>query len=399
MIMLTESGIFPGCASINIKAYKKRVQMININFYRKIHSVKKAILAGEKFDNTEIYDLFEKHRSEEPIIYNIETTNACNMRCVFCPRTTKMTRSIEHLDMHLYKKIVDQLRPWTDLEWQEWIDFTAKEYNVNATDMNQNHFFLHIIPQVIVLHGFGDPLLDAKLAKRIELLSNKDISSYFSCNPANISVRKNIEMMQAGLGYLKYSIDSIDDETHKNLRGSASNYSKAFAKIIDTIEEKEKKNLKTQVVITMIDLKRPNQMQEWAELKEVFKGHNVYIYLKSQDQTWYDDIQGSKELNAAAGKSVDWSEFCHYPWSSLTVKSNGEVAMCTEDYNNEIILGNVGVESLYDIWNSQAYENFRRTHFNNVSGNKCNMCTDHCDKRIIGDYLNQTAPTQLLSTA
>ena len=69
----------------------------------------------------------------------------------------------------------------------------------------------------------------------------------------------------------------------------------------------------------MIDLQRPTQMEEWEQLQEVFKGTNVYIYLKSQDQTWYDDLQGKKDLHAASGKSVDWSEFCHFPWSSFAV--------------------------------------------------------------------------------
>jgi len=362
--------------------------MINIDFYMKIYDLKRQILAGKKFDRAELYEKFENFRSKEPIIYNIETTNACNMTCIFCPRTTRMTRGIEHLDYDLSQKIVDQIRPWTDKEWKKWEDFVEKNYGIKKNDMNQNHFFLYIIPRVIVLHGFGDPLLDKKLASRIKILSEKGIGSYFSCNPSNISVKKNIEMMESGLNYLKYSIDSIDNVTHKKLRGKASNYTKAYTKIIETIEEKEKKSLDTKVVITMIDLQRPTQMEEWEQLQEVFKGTNVYIYLKSQDQTWYDDLQGKKDPHAAAGRSVDWSEFCHFPWSSFAIKSNGEVAMCTEDYNNEIILGDIKKDSLYDIWNGKQYTNFRKTHFDNKTGDSCNMCTDHCDKKIIGDFFN-----------
>ncbi len=362
--------------------------MININFYIKLNELKKQILSGKKFDREELYNKFESFRSEEPVIYNIETTNACNMTCIFCPRTTKMTRKIEHLDEDLSEKIIDQIRPWTDNEWKTWENFVLKEYGIKKNQMDQNHFFMYIIPKVIVLHGFGDPLIDRKLAKRIRLLTKKGIGSYFSCNPANINVKKNIEMMEAGLDYLKYSIDSIDNVTHKELRGKASNYTKSYNKIMETLELKEKKGLKTEVCITMIDLQRPTQMEEWSKLQEVFKGSNVYIYLKSQDQTWYDDLQGKKDLHAAAGKSIDWSEFCHFPWSSFGIKSNGEVAMCSEDYNNEIILGDARKESLKDIWNGKKYIDFRKVHFYKKSGDKDNMCTEHCDKKIIGDFLN-----------
>ena len=88
------------------------------------------------------------------------------------------------------------------------------------------------------------------------------------------------------------------------------------------------------------------------------------------------------------GKSIDWSEFCHFPWSSFGIKSNGEVAMCSEDYNNEIILGDARKESLKDIWNGKKYIDFRKVHFYKKSGDKDNMCTEHCDKKIIGDFLN-----------
>ena len=356
----------------------------------KIHELKKQILTGKKFNKEELYEKFESFRSKEPVIYNIETTNACNMTCIFCPRTTRMTRKIEHLHEDLSQTIVDQVRPWTKEEWEKWENFISKEYGIQKNDMNQNHFFLYIIPRVIVLHGFGDPLLDKKLSGRIRILSKKGIGTYFSCNPSNISVKKNIEMMESGLDYLKYSIDSIDNVTHKKLRGTASNYTKAYEKIMQTLEEKEKRKLKTEVCITMIDLQRPTQMEEWERLKEVFKGANVYIYLKSQDQTWYDDLQGKKDPHAAAGMSVDWSEFCHYPWSSFAIKSNGEVAMCTEDYNNEIILGDIKKESLHEIWNGKKYNEFRKTHFEKQTGDKCNMCTDHCDKKIIGDFIART---------
>ena len=38
--------------------------------------------------------LLEGVRNRKPVIYNIETTKACNMRCAMCPRTTMMTRPV-----------------------------------------------------------------------------------------------------------------------------------------------------------------------------------------------------------------------------------------------------------------------------------------------------------------
>ena len=362
--------------------------MIDIHTYMNLHNLKKEILNGKVYEPEELYAKFEEKRSKEPVVFNIETTNACNMTCIFCPRTTLMTRKIEHLEEDVCDKIIEQMRPWTEEEWAKWEEFVFTEYGIKNTEMNQNHFFFYIIPRVVVLHGFGDPLLDKKLARRVKLLTDKGIDTYFSCNPSNINVKKNLEMMEAGLKYLKFSIDSIDDMVHKELRGKASNYTRAYEKIMTLLKEKEERGLETTILITMIDLQRPTQMQEWKQLQESFEGKDVYIYLKSQDQTWYEDIQGKKDLHAAAGRSIVWSEFCMYPWVSLTVKSNGEIAMCTEDYNNEIILGDANSNSLYDIWNGQLYGDFRMRHFTKKSGDPCMMCTDHCDKKVVGDFIN-----------
>ena len=59
--------------------------MIDINFYMKMHGLKQKIMRGDSFDKGFIFDEFEKHRSKKPVVYNIETTNACNMRCEMCP--------------------------------------------------------------------------------------------------------------------------------------------------------------------------------------------------------------------------------------------------------------------------------------------------------------------------
>ena len=69
----------------------------------------------------------------------------------------------------------------------------------------------------------------------------------------------------------------------------------------------------------------------------------------------------------------------------MTIKSNGEAVECVEDFNNEIILGSVKDESLYNIWNGKKYSQFRKDHFNIKPGIKC---TIQCDMKIIGKFFS-----------
>jgi radical SAM protein with 4Fe4S-binding SPASM domain len=343
----------------------------------KVWDLKKRLINGEKLEREYVFTQLESFRSRVPVIYNIETTNACNMRCEMCPRTTMMTRRVETMKLDTFKRIIEQLQPFTPLQWQVWEKFVAQNYCIQPDDMSENHFFLYVIPKVIVLHGYGDPLLDKNMPEFVRLMTERNLPSYFSCNPANINMDRTIQTFENGLDYIKYSIESVDDIRHKQVRGQASNFTESYRNILRLLDLKAQRNYKTTIVITMINLNKPWQQDEFQRLREAFQGLDVYVYLKSQDQQWYED-------NKQQTQSIHWIEFCQFPWSSMTIKSNGEACECVEDFNNEIILGNARTESLSDIWNGEKYRRFRLDHFDLTPGLKC---TGQCDMQLVGSYL------------
>lgn len=280
--------------------------MIDIEFYMKVGELKKRLKAGEYIPEPELRALLESYRSPYPVAYNIETTNACNMRCEMCPRTTMMTRPVETMAPELFKRIIDQLNPFSQEQLTRWEDFAESYYGVPRNGMSENHYFLYVIPRVIVLHGYGDPLLDKNIPTYVKWMTERGLESYFSCNPANINMDRTIETFENGLGYVKYSIESVDDLRHKSVRGEASNFTQAYRNIIKLLELKAQRNYKTTIVITMINLNKPWQREEYQKLVEAFEGLDVYVYLKSQDQMWYED---NKQTTA----SIHWQEFCPVP--------------------------------------------------------------------------------------
>ncbi len=92
------------------------------------------------------------------------------------------------------------------------------------------------------------------------------------------------------------------------------------------------------------------------------------------------------KANKKTTASIHWQEFCKFPRSSVTPKTNGECAQCVEDSNNEIVLGDARTQSLYDIWNSDANNSFPEDHFNLKPEI---MCTEQCDMHLIGSDLAQ----------
>ena len=358
--------------------------MLDINFYMQFDKVWEKTKKGEYKDKQALFDALEAIRSKDPVVYNIETTNRCNMRCQMCPRTTMMTRPIEDIDFDTFANVVRQLKPHDDSLWQEWKKWCEAKYGIAEDDEpSENHFFLYVISKVIQLHGYGDPLLDKHMDEYVRMLTENGFSTYFSCNPANIDLERTYKMLDAGLSYIKYSIESVDDDAYKQIRGKAANFSNSYKDILKVIDYKHEKGLDTTIVITMLNLNRKNQKEEFDRLLEAFDGLDVYTYLKSEDCQWYrKDFHGTE--------SIHWSEPCKHPWMTLTVKSNGEATMCMEDFNNAIILGDTRTRSLKEIWDGEAYRKFRWQHIDVAKGIKCN---EECDMKLIGDIYSQSAGT------
>jgi radical SAM protein with 4Fe4S-binding SPASM domain len=219
--------------------------------------------------------------------------------------------------------------------------------------------------------------LDKNIPDYVASMTKKGLHSYFSCNPANINMERTIRTFENGLDYIKYSIESVDDLRHKEVRGQKSNFSESYKNILKLLDLKAQRNFKTTIVITMINLNKSWQQEEFEKLKDAFKGMDAYVYLKSQDQQWYED-------NRQQTASIHWIEFCQFPWSSMTIKSNGESVECVEDFNNEIILGDAKTQTLSEIWNGEKYKKFRNDHMNLTPGLKC---TEQCDMQLIGKFV------------
>jgi radical SAM protein with 4Fe4S-binding SPASM domain len=278
-----------------------------------------------------------------------------------------MTRPVKTMELSVFMKIALQLKPHPEMLWNEWVNFAEENYHVPRDEQSENAFFLYIIPRVLVLHGYGDPLLDPHIPEYVGILTRAGIPSYFSCNPVNINLGRTAHVFENGLSYIKYSIDSLSSSA----RGKDA-FQNDYPMIMKVLEMKAMKNYKTQIVITMIDLGQ----NEFKTLQKIFAGTGVYLYQKSADQAW---LTGREE-----SKSIHWSEFCQFPWSSMTIKSDGMAASCPEDYNNEIILGDVKTQSLEEIWNGEEYKQLRHAHFDMPKGHRC---IDHCDMNVIGRYL------------
>jgi len=195
--------------------------------------------------------------------------------------------------------------------------------------------------------------------------------------------------MLAGLGVLKFSMDSLDDDKTREIRGVRSDFSSSFEKIREVIEYKKKHpSLNTNIVITMISLSNSEDQKE-MELRflDLWKLEEVFSYIKTQDNQWlHKTNKVLREIDSCT------KEYCEYPWTSMSIMADGSVVPCTQDYDCEMVMGNVREQSLKKIWNGEKYRRFRERH---ITGEfpKNFKCTQRCDQIMVSDRLNGVPPT------
>jgi len=360
--------------------------MFDIKFFQNTKELKQKIVNYNhtKKDTQTILQELTVLKNKRPKVFNVETSNHCNMRCIMCPRTTAMTRKVQTMNDEDFEKVIKQIRPHTQEEMRDFLTFVEEEYGINELSRSENAFYFYMSAKCLTLHGYGEPLIDPNITARVALCKQYNIPTYFSCVPANINVEKIVQLMQAGLDVIKFSIDSLDDIEAKEIRGKHNNYTQAYEKIQEILKQRKELRLQTVVVCTMLELSTDeSSLAKQKKFLEIFDNQDIFAYVKSLDNRWYNDLD-----EALQNKSHYASQYCEFPWTSLTIMSNGDVVPCTQDYDNEMIFGNIKENSLEDIWNSKKYEEFRSWHVdgNFPAGNKCN---ERCDIKKIYHYLSE----------
>lgn len=360
--------------------------MFDIDYFRKIYALKEKIKSHwyGLSDASGLFEQFESRRSRMPYIFNIETTNVCNMKCMICPRTTEMKRTIQHMDIELYRDIVAQIRPHSRESLTAWYSFVNNMLNVNWDDHSENAFYFYVCAQAITLHGYGEPPLDPHIVERVRVLSDNNIKSYFSCNPYNINDALAGRLYDAGLTYLKLCLDGLSDEHLISVRGNAkATLELSMRNIENVLSQKERNNADTEIIITMLNIKQ-SQSDDVRRFMQMWNGRGVYSYVKSLDNRWYVNSE-----DAAKNTSHYSDQYCEFPFTSMTIMCDGSVVPCTQDYNCEMVLGNARNKPLETIWNGTRYRKLRYSHMSG-SNMRLRKCGSRCDIKILSDYLRRS---------
>ncbi len=309
---------------------------------------------------------------KSPYIMHIDPCGACNFQCKFCPcNISDYRKSDRHSQMpfELYKKIIDDMK-----RFEEKV-------------------------KVVNLYAFGEPLLNAALIKMIQYLKAQNVCDEIriTSNGYCLSPALNQELADSGLDLFRISVEALTAEDYEKLCGVKIDMEQYIQNIVDLYEKSRGGGEKIAAKIVN------SMLRDEADERLFFETYGKctdYIFKENVDDIWSEfeigDISYNEKLRwkrDTSIKCVQGGEKCAYPLISMVIHSNGLVSACCVDWKFATVYGDAKIDSVYDLWHSDALRRFQIAHMEHgrMSNSFCSTCTFRCIDKIddVADVIAQ----------
>jgi radical SAM protein with 4Fe4S-binding SPASM domain len=247
----------------------------------------------------------------------VEISNACNLECTFCLRTTTMDRKVRTMKVAEFERIVA----------------------ANAGTLEN-----------VGLNGFGEPLMHPKLDELVAIAHRHGVGVSISTNATLLDEARARKVLASGIDHVTLAIDGIETEQYEAVRVGA-----AFPEVIENarrfLELKKELRARTFVVVQCIAM---------AENREHLRAVRAFWRpygpdaIRIRQLTHTGERSGEEFLNDRGP--------CYWLWAEPMLLSDGRLAPCCQDVNGELSLGNAFETPLADLWSGQRARELRRLH-------------------------------------
>ena len=263
-----------------------------------------------------------------PDIVQIESTNLCNAKCVFCPRD-EMHRRQGVMDFDLYRKVVDE-----------------------CAALGITH---------VRVHNYGEPFLDRQLVEKVRYAKSKGIAEVgMISNGSLITEELARGMIDAGLDAINISVDASGKEVFEATRLHLK-YDDVIQNV-RTLARLRNESGRTHPKLILSFVRQNNSAEEANFIKE---------WSQVADKIHITDLHNwAGTLNAKSDVQFP----CYRLWLTFTVLWDGRVSMCCADFDGRHVFGDLKSQSIAEVWNSPLYRAARRQHLESGGPEICRSC-------------------------
>lgn len=245
---------------------------------------------------------------------DMELTTRCNLRCIMCLHNFEEIKP-QDMDLELAKKIITE--------------------------------FIEKGGCAIKFVYRGEPLLYPYLFEVIHFAKeNGLIDARLATNGNLLTEQKSLELINAGLDYLTISIDSCNPDVYKKIR-VGGNLKMVISNIIVLQMLKRKLNSRKPHIVVQAVVQDLNK-------REIKSGEFKQFWL-----LFVDEVSTINLIHYDQDKVIKSDFFCEGLYQRMTIRVNGDIALCCGQDLDCKILGNAREQSLESIWTSKSFREIR----------------------------------------
>ena len=276
-----------------------------------------------------------------PRIVQIQTLGGCNARCHFCPNTATIGKiKIGMMDEDLFRKIIDEV---------------------------VQHPVKRISPFLM-----NEPLSDKRLPDLIRYAADRKppgCEIKINTNGSYLDDEMGERLIESGLDRIHVSFHGIRKETYEESMGNLC-FEEVLGRVNGFIEQLRKAKKGPRLKITMVHTTTIDP--DLDDIRAYWTSRGIAVNIHALENRSHESVN-EKHINVLPMRALD---DCDRLMEQAYILWNGECVLCCVDWERTTIFGSVADEPLSEVWNGQAYTDYRRNYIaGNVCGTLCEGCT------------------------
>lgn len=292
-----------------------------------------------------------KYPLEAPYPKNlmIELTNACNLRCTMC-----------------YNRLMKRKKGFMDKETYKLVLENAKEIGI----------------EMIGLYTTGESLLHPQIFDYIKQAKDMGFRYvYLTTNGNLLNEEKIKKIFESGLDSIKFSIDGTSKESYEKIR-VGGNFETLYGNIKTLRDMRDKLKSKLKIYASFV-LTNKNS-HELKEFKNFWKGliDEVMVAVVGNQSNLQEKEFNKLIPGELKDKIVKTRDYCNLLWNRIIMTFDGKFTICSEDFEADLVYGDIHNESMKDAWNNdkmKAYRAMWKTRDFRLSP-RCATCTSDIEQ-------------------
>lgn len=277
----------------------------------------------------------------------LEVTNFCNHKCIFC-YNSHMTRKRGYINKDFAYRILNEA------------------YGLGMREVG--------------FYATGEPLMNKDLSDFVQCAKQLGYSyTYLTTNGALLNKEKAIELLNAGIDSVKFSINAGSEASYEIIHGH-NDFKKVIKNLrdLDYLRKRHTGNCKI-FVSCIVNKINETEKDELVNLVQEYSDDIVFLDIVNQSGLMYKETQQLAISKDPALISIP----CQQLFNSVTINYEGYLTACCADFQNYLIIADLNSISLIDAWESEKFVAFRQRHLSHdVKGTMCFNCAYNQNEKM-----------------